>query len=94
MRYLEGSTCFLKELQVKVNKWHAKEMQEVQQKAKRAAAEGRVSSKDEPGTCTVAGVAAGLGGLALTLAPETGGASIVIAAAGVIYSVGDASGQC
>ena len=94
MRYLEGKTSFLKEIQARVNKWHAKEMQEVQQKARRAAAgEARVDSGDGH-ACDPIAWGSGVVATGLFFAPETGGASFVVGIFSAATGLGGLTGSC
>lgn len=81
---LEHNITFLDRLQAKVNKWQAKEMREVQERAKKSAAEeARVESGDARAAAT-----------GLALAPVTGGASFVVGIFAVGTGAGDLAGLC
>jgi RHS repeat-associated protein len=94
MHYLEHSPKFLEQIQNKVDKWNAQNIREVRQRAARTAAEANPFSHSEPSACTDVGVSASFAGLAIGLAPETGGASIIIGVIGAVTGVGAASNSC
>lgn len=94
MHYLEHASNFLERLENKIGKWTAKEMAEVRRRAAQTAGGGSLSHT-EPSICTVIGASDAFAGLALALAPETGGASaIVVGVIGVVTGVGSASNSC
>jgi RHS repeat-associated protein len=92
--YLERHPLFVEQMEATVGKWKAKEVQEMKRRAAQAAAEVRPFSHSEPSACDSIGVSSGFAGLALGLAPETGGASVIIGAIGVITGVGGSADLC
>jgi hypothetical protein len=95
LHYLEHAGNFLERMQSKVDKWQAKEMAEVQQRAAKAAAESHPFFHGEPSACSDVGVAAGLAGVAVGLAPETGGASaVIIGAISAFTGIGSSAEVC
>jgi len=94
MHYLEHASSFLQRIENKVNSWKAQEIREVRQRAAKAAAEEHPFSHAEPTACTDVGVSASFAGLAIGLAPETGGATVIIGVIGAVTGVGSGSFVC
>ncbi len=93
MHYLEHATNFLERMENKISKWHAQDIMEMRRRAAKAA--GRHPfSHSEPSACTDVGVSSAFAGLAIALAPETGGASIIVGAIGTVTGVGSAAEVC
>lgn len=73
VHYLESNPLFLENIPKQQAQWKAKELQEIRKKAARAVAEEHPFSHAEPSACTDVGVSDAFAGLAIGLAPETGG---------------------
>lgn len=92
MHYLEHSTNFLQRMQKKINKWNAEDILEMRRRAARSS--GEASDGDGASACDSVGVSVASAGLALALAGETGGASVLIGAAGFVSSVVSGADVC
>jgi RHS repeat-associated protein len=99
VRQVTSVPSFAAGLASKAGEWKAREIQEVQAKAAKAVEVARVfgpppapGTHGEPSACTSLGAAFGLAGFGLALAPETGGASVVIGFLGAVTGVGSAAG--
>lgn len=93
MRYLERSTHFLERMEHKVARWKAEDLQMMRRRAAQSARE-EATPRETPSDCEVVSTAAGFAGLALGLAPGTGGASVVVGAVGLIAGLGGTTDVC
>ncbi len=94
LHYLEHAPNFLERIQNKVNKWHAQEITEVQQRAEKATAgEAQLGSEDAH-ACGWIAWGSGVAATGLALAPVTGGASFIVGIFAAGTGAGDLAGLC
>ena len=92
LHYLEHATGFLERLQDKVNKWHAQDIREAQQRAA-AAARGEHSAVNEDAhACKWIAEGSTIAGIAL--APISGGLGFALAIFAGSAGAGDVTGSC
>jgi RHS repeat-associated protein len=92
LHYLESAPHFVERIQNKVARWKAQDIREMRRRAAKAAGAHRPFSHSEPSTCTDIAVASG--GIALGLAPETLGGSVIVGAIGYFTGIGGAAEAC
>lgn len=91
--YLENSPKLLHRIEVDIDKWSAQTIMEVRRRAAKSAGPGEVDH-DEPSTCDDLSIASGIGALAIGLAPETGGTSLVVGGVSTLLGIGGSSNAC